>query len=398
MGVRTLYRWLHAYEVNGLPGLENRPRTQSSTDGVLEPVLISFLIDEKERDPAASIPQLLRLAVVAGLLRSTQDVDRVTVWRALKRRGVDTKRRAKGKEQRRFAKAHRFQMVMSDGKHFRAGPNRVKRVALFFIDDATRCVPVVVVGPTETEALFLRGLYRLLRLYGRMDSLYVDNGSGFTSLDTRSVLANLGIAHILGLKGYPEGRGKIERFNRTVEGDLLRHLDAPDVDPECLALELRIAHYLREDYNMRPHCSLAKGETPRSRFETDERALQLYPSEEELRWKFFVSEQRKVTKDHVISFQSRKYEVPLGLAGERITIQRSVFAPQPLELWHVDRWIRLHEVNPVANAAAPRGRPLPVKSETPASTEGAALSAAQASYGSVTQPDGGFVIPEEEEE
>ena len=61
-------------------------------------------------------------------------------------------------------------------------------MALFFIDDATRYVPTVVIGPSESTSLFLRGLYLLLRRVGRINAMYVDNGAGFTSLDTGSDL------------------------------------------------------------------------------------------------------------------------------------------------------------------------------------------------------------------
>jgi hypothetical protein len=39
-----------------------------------------------------------------------------------------------------------MQMVLCDGKHFRAGAARLRRVALFFLDDATRMGLHVVVG------------------------------------------------------------------------------------------------------------------------------------------------------------------------------------------------------------------------------------------------------------
>lgn len=60
-------------------------------------------------------------------------------------------------------------MVLCDGKQLRAGASRAKRVALHFIDDATRLALHVVVGTSETTRLFLRGLYELVCKYGRMD-------------------------------------------------------------------------------------------------------------------------------------------------------------------------------------------------------------------------------------
>lgn len=54
-------------------------------------------------------------------------------------------------------------MVLSDGKHFRAGALRARRVAMFFLDDATRCGLHVVVGTEgESAELFLRDPFEVV--------------------------------------------------------------------------------------------------------------------------------------------------------------------------------------------------------------------------------------------
>lgn len=393
VGLRSVYRWLAAYEAEGLAGLHNAPRT--STDGALEPALVQFLIDQKAEDPRASVPQLLRLAVTVGLLDNATDADRTTAWRALKRRHVDTRRQRRTPDQRRFQKAHRLQLLLCDGKHFRAGPTRRKRVALFFIDDTTRYIPEVVVGTTETAELFLRGFHRLLYAVGRIDAIYLDNGSGFSAHDSRQVVAGLGIAHILGTEGYPEGKGKIERFNQTVQEDLLRHLTHDDVDPDCSALELRIGHYLRTDYNAHTHGALAKGETPRSRFLADPRKLEPYTDEAALRQRFFVDVERTVTNDHVVSINGRAWEVPRGLARQRITVRRDVFDPSHLLLDHKGRTLRLQEVDLVANANNRRAQRAP-EPPPPTTSKGAALTATDADLAPITEPDRGFAVVNQE--
>jgi len=53
-----------------------------------------------------------------------------------------------------------------------------------------------------------------------MPSLYTDNGPGFTSRVMADYLAYHGIRHIFGTPYHPQGRGKIERFNRSIKGKL----------------------------------------------------------------------------------------------------------------------------------------------------------------------------------
>ena len=258
---RTLYRWVAAYQRTGPASLEDAKREGELASRVLSPKLLDFLAKERAGDPDASIPELLRRAEHGGRLDSWQDVDRSTVYRALVRMGVPTARRKKerGRDMRRFAYPHRMDMVLCDGVHFRAGATRKKRVAEFFLCDCTRFGLHVVVGTSESAHLFLRGFHEVLRRYGKMSALYIDNGPGFRANDVAEVCRRLNLALVHGEVQYPEGHGKIERLNQTVRASLLRSLDGrAEVDPACEALELRLQHWLREVYNHTPHESLRR--------------------------------------------------------------------------------------------------------------------------------------------
>ncbi len=79
----------------------------------------------------ASIPELLQRAVDVGLLQRPADVDRTTAGRALRRLDVRTRTgTAPSLDSRRFAKENRMQIVLRDGKHFRAGRQGLRRVAI----------------------------------------------------------------------------------------------------------------------------------------------------------------------------------------------------------------------------------------------------------------------------
>jgi len=215
---RSIYRWIAAYEANGFSGLLPAPR-KTSVSYVLPDPLLEFIKEQKEDDPCASIPELIRRAEQLEVIPADALIDRTTVWRSLQRLGLNTRRRKypkKLRDSRRFAYPHRMDMVLCDGKHFRAGSSRAKRVALFFIDDATRMMLGVVVGTAESAVLFLHGLHRIVKTYGLMTSIFLDNGAGFIAHDTINVLKNLGVLCIHGTRAYPEGHGKIERYNSTL--------------------------------------------------------------------------------------------------------------------------------------------------------------------------------------
>lgn len=394
---RTVYRWLQAYKQQGPVGLIPSERTKTADSVVLSRPLLDFLQAQKTVDARASIPEVLRRAREAGVVKPGEDVDRTTVWRAAKRMGLSTRRRRagrRGRDTRRFAYPHRMNMVLSDGKHFRAGASRLRRVALFFLDDATRFGLHVVVGTSENTELFLRGLYETIVFHGLMSILYLDHGPGFKSLDTADVVSKLGVLLILGTVAYPEGHGKIERFHRTASDQLLRGLDRrPDVDPDCGALQVRLQHFLREVYNHTPHEGLG-GATPAQRWRADGRRLRLPESRKALRDKFVVHLQRDVSNDHVVSVDSVPYEVPRGHATETVTIQRHVL-DSTLSMLHDGQMITLKPADLEKNARERRARPQ--HDDDPAGSppaRSAADMAFEREFAPVVDADGGFDDPE----
>lgn len=252
---------------------------------------------------------------------------------------------------RPFAYEHRMMMVLCDGKHFRAGASRLKRVALFFIDDATRYLLGVSVGFSESTEFFLASLYRVIQTYGLMDALYMDQGPGFKSEDTEKVLANLKIPLIHGQSGYPEGRAKIERFNSTVTQDVMRGLQKPEIDPGCTALGLRLRHYIDERYNLRHHSNVHA--IPKNLFDGDSKRLRFPESDKDLRRSFVLSEPRKVRRDNIIHWDGLVYETPLGYAGRTVTIYRDVIS-RNIWLLHNGEAVTLHPPDLGLNAREER--------------------------------------------
>lgn len=353
VSIRTLYRWLEKYDDDApLESLEPKARPRVETSIALPEKLVDFVRAEKRIDPRASVPELLRRAEIVKIIDSAGAFSRVTVWRACNRMGLPMGAKPQKNEgdMRRFAYPHRMMMVLCDGKHFRAGATRKRRVALFFLDDATRRGLDVIVGTVEDTELFLNGFYEMSLACGYTNVIYFDHGSGFFSDDTHRVIAKLPHVHLIhGTKAYPEGRGKIERFNRTAADAILRSFDgAADVDPDLESLRLRLRHFLFEQYNNRPHEAL-NGQTPNQRWDADERALRFPEDVASLREGFVLTEARKVSKDHVISYGGQKYEVPRGLGGQWIDVRRQLLTGE-LSLLHEGRIIRLNPLDLEANA------------------------------------------------
>lgn len=407
VSARTLYRWLAAYGERDIGELEPASRQRTTSSVVLSQRLLDFVRTQKDVDIAASLPEILRRAREVGILTEHESVDRSTLYRACVRMGVPVVRRKKAKvrDAHRFIYPHRMDMNLCDGKHFRAGVRRAKRVVLFYLDDASRLGLSAVVGPSESTALFLRGLYESIQHHGVAGIYYQDHGPGFISKDTQTVIAQLPAVLIHGEVAYPEGHGAIERFNQTALQAVLRNLAGrPDVDADCGPLELRLRHWMRETYNHTPHEGLprtATGQfmTPWQRFSQDSKPLRLPESLAALQQRFVIELQRRVSNDHIVQVDGVDYETPRGLAGTKVRVWRHVL-DGTVRVLHPDGSGRLVQLQPVDLGANAKDR----RADAPAGQEThaiPAMSAADRAYARDFRPvvgvDGGFSDPDDQE-
>ena len=397
---RTVYRWLAAFRKHGVVGFEPSRRDPLADSHVLSKKLLDFLKSEREASKDASIPELILRARKCGILTHTEKVDRTTVWRTFKRLGIETRRRSppNGGDTRRFAYKRRMQMLLADFVHFRAGESRARRAALYLLDDATRFGLWVSVSTSENHEVFLRALNDVLRRFGLVSAIYADHGPAFSADDCARACANLNIPLILGTRRYPQGRGKIERFNRSVKRRLLRSLDkAVEVDPDCGSLDLRLRHDLYESYNHLPHEGLDNA-TPQHRWDACERDLRPVESEAQLTNAFTLTEKRLVSNDHIISYEGTRYEVPRGHAKERITLFRRILEGGALYVLHEGQLVRLQPVDTYHNAISPRGQSRHESEESGTPSKTASTYAFERAYGPITNEDGGFSDPTPDDE
>lgn len=391
---RSVRRWVEAYAKGSLAALEDKPRPRSGGSRVLSPDLLNFLRVQNNADEKASIPELIRRARELGVVGTHEKVDRTSVWRACNRIGlpVTRQKRQAQKDVRSFAYPNRMLMVLCDGKYFRAGAGRLKRVALAFLDDATRFGLDAFVDTSENTLLFLSGLREVITRFGLMSALFMDRGPGFRSDDTHAACARLGVAYIHGTAAYPEGHGKIEKFNQTWERQLLRGFDGhPEIDPDPGALRARLRHFLHEVYNKTPHEGL-DGDTPEQRWSADPRSLRFPRDRAWLDSRFVATFSRTVTRHNLIPYEGVGYELPRGHAGSVISVERSLL-DGTLRILHDGHMVEIKPVDRIANAYARRARasaPDHADASPAPLVHTAATMAYQRDFAPMVGPDGGY--------
>jgi transposase InsO family protein len=98
---------------------------------------------------------------------------------------------------------------------------RHKTYLIALLDDATRLIPYAAFTRSETVTAFLPVFERAILRRGIPKRLYVDNGSAYRARHLALVCAKLGVTLIHARPFAPQGKGKLERWFRTVRLQLL---------------------------------------------------------------------------------------------------------------------------------------------------------------------------------
>ncbi len=359
----TLREWLRLYQAGGFDALLPRARDDSGQSRRIEPALAERLIAMKEANPALSIRLVIEELRREGTLAPDAPLPVSTVHRLFHRSGLMRKDGgAPGPtDRRRFAFARAWQLWTSDVLHgpavIRERRTRRKTYLIAFLDDATRVVTHAQFAFAENTVAFMPLFKLAIIRRGLPDRLYVDNGANYRSHHLALVCAKLGIALIHARPHQPQGKGKIERFFRTVRAQLLVRLT--DDDTASLdALNRRLAAWVEGEYHHSPHAGL-EGATPLDRWAQVGDAVRFPAPDLDLEDLFLFETVRKVANDRTVSLNGVVFEVDAALIGERVTLRFDPAAPlAPVQVVHAGRLIeRARRVDLYANCFVRRHRP-----------------------------------------
>jgi transposase InsO family protein len=331
---RTLWRWLAAYRQAGLLGLQPKARKDrgkllACPANVLE-MAARLRRENEDRATKTIIDILERKKVVepGALARSTLD-------RHLDRMGLSRRRLHKlgRKTHKKVRTDAPFELVVADfhhGPYIRLGDEDQARRALLlaFIDHFSRYVPEGRYYLHEDFAALRFGFRLLLIAFGLFPLLYVDRGPSFQSNRFHAAcsheLINIVIVHS---KPYvSEGRGVVERFNRTVKEQFESEVRARD---ELLTLDELNAYFqawLAERYHKDEHSET--GQPPAERFTTVPPLLRPAPETALIDELLRLRNRRKVHKKwSTAQVQGRRYVVDPALRGRKVHVLYDPFDP-----------------------------------------------------------------------
>jgi hypothetical protein len=198
------------------------------------------------------------------------------------------------------------------------------------LDDASRLIPHAQFYPDQGLDSFLDCLRQAIAARGIPVRLYMDNAKIYRSPQLARIAASIGILIVHTPPYQPEGRGKIERYFRSVREQFLADLDRKAL----LTLEQlneRLGQWI-DVYHRTEHSALQT--TPLLRWQRDIEQVRQLPPATDLRRLFFHRVDRLVRRDSTFLLHNRFFEAPPQLAGKRIEVRFDPLERNQLEIYY----------------------------------------------------------------
>jgi putative transposase len=323
MSRETIDRWIRAWRRGGFDALVPNPRRVSPRTPAEVLDLAAALKREVPARTAAQVAAILRA-------HSGWAPDERTLQRHFARLELNT--RPGGQPPRAFGRFEADapnQRWTGDALH---GPtvNGRKAILLAFLDDHSRLAVGYRWARREDTVRLEAALRAGLSARGIPASVYVDNGAAMVDKQLLRACASLGIRLVHPRPGQPAGRGKIERFFRTVREQFLVEIGSGRELDDLVQLNSLFTAWVETIYHRRVHSET--GQSPLDRWSACEPTM---PSPAQLREAFLWSEWRTVTKTATVNLHGNHYEVDAALVGRRVELVFDPFDMSGIEVrWH----------------------------------------------------------------
>jgi putative transposase len=317
IGTATILDWIRRYERSGrrLSSLYPVQRCDKGSFRSLDSETVATLVNLKKEFQRASVPAVLKTAKVRKLLPADFKVTSATLYRLFHEQGL-MRKESPAEDRRRFEAELANEIWQSDCLH---GPKvsvegKLRKSYLFaFIDDCSRLIPHAEFFLSEKVDSYCDALRKALSKRGLPRKLYVDNAPGFRSHHLSHITASLGIALVHSRPHKPEGRGKVERWFKTIRSQLLSVVDQ-GVSLE--GLNGALWEWIDNDYHQRVHSSTK--EAPLARYLKHIHLIREAPKDMEDYFRHRIT--RRVHKDRTVFLNGRIFEAPTGLIGKIVTL------------------------------------------------------------------------------
>ena len=366
LSVDTLLDWALRYRRGGFPALAPQARRDRGQSRVVSPQLAELIERLKRENPHRTGMTLLReLALVSG--SDSPAISAPTLYRFLQQRGLTTRQLLAPPAHKKFEAEFSNQIWQSDmlfGPYVqRPGGGRMQAFLYAILDDASRLIPHAQFYTHQGLDAFLDCLRQAVAARGLPTRLYVDNAKVYRSQQLARIAASIGILITHTPPYQPEGRGKIERFFRSVREQFLANLD-PRRTLSLPELDQRLGAWIEQVYHLSQHSGL--GTTPLLRWQRDIEHIRQLPPSTDLHRLFFYRVARVVRRDSPFLLRGHFYEAPPQFAGQAIEARFDPLDLSPVEIYFQGQAHGMARiVDAVVNAQLPSTHPAPAPAPPP---------------------------------
>ncbi len=327
----TILDWIKKYRESGhkLTSLYPKKRSDAGKSRSIDDETASSIIQIKKEKPSITTEALITETAnkIPGLI--TEDLPHSNVYRLLKSQNMIGKTARSPKDRRKFEAENPNDLWQSDVMHgpkvLYKGKHR-KSYLIAIIDDHSRIIPNACFYFSENLATYLKFLEGAFLTRGLPRKLYVDNGAAFKSHHLKYVAASLEIALIRAKPYQPQGKGKIERWFKTVRSSFLPTFSGSTIEEINKALQF----WINSKYHRKKHSST--GQKPIERFASNMECIRVAPSN--LTDYFRKTLRRKVGKDRTVTINGNLFEAPVRLIGKRVELLFHDDSPLDVEIKH----------------------------------------------------------------
>lgn len=344
---RTIFTYYSNYKKNGFDGLKPKGKSNKGKYPSIPEEIIKEILILKEELPTRSALKIITLLELSKRVEKDflkiRNVNRILNFYGYTRENLSKDTRVYAKHEKAAVNI----MWQSDVMEAFYVPNsngENKLVYLIgFIDDHSRkilhCQFYFDATLTRLEDCFKKAIMK----FGVPNSLYIDNGKVYISENFKLICAKLGIKLRYSTPYHPQGKGKIERFWKTVQDSFVSEVKHQKV-LNIIELNDLFQGWLKSEYHDNLHSSI--GKTPIKAWDDsiNNGAKLTFFSPVQLDEIFLHYDERTVTKYGTVSFENNTYEIDGALVGKKIGLRYNPFHLEYIYVYYLDKYFGIAKI------------------------------------------------------
>lgn len=342
LSAETIRKWLYRYLHCGLSGLKTKTRTDKGKHQIPEK-LSSAMVGLRGEHPRWTTSRMLKELCKNGTWNGRKP-SRSSLYRFVQTHNLQRDPHIYPKQDiKPFAFDHFGQLWMADflhGPKLYNGSKKQKTYLHVILDDSSRYIVHGKFYLSESVESLIFDFMGAVRRFGLPQRFYTDNGAAYASRHLKLLCARNGISLVHTPPYRPQGRGKVERFFRTVRDQFL-------CDKYKTYTQMNDAFKIwLSNYHERLHSSLEC--SPLQKKLQAKNVCRVIPPSVDIEALFRMERRCRVYNDSTILFKKKRYEVPEYLPGSRVTIYYMPW--DKTDIYYGDEMKRARHLDPSANA------------------------------------------------